>query len=154
MGPKRLSFASGSGSGEKRNKGMLSLEVKQGIIEKHERGVRMSELAISSAQIKEVLGKYQDVVDFIDKYHPKKLQVCRVVSQFDDVCLTHFRNILKSRTKQLSIDDFFKKTAKRTRDEEDVSDSKKTAKSEAKESETKKMAKIEEKKIQSILSVE
>ncbi|XP_068207691.1 putative CENPB DNA-binding domain-containing protein 1 [Palaemon carinicauda] len=45
MGPEKLSFTSGSGSGEKRKKEMLSLEVKQEIIEKHEHGVRVSELA-------------------------------------------------------------------------------------------------------------
>ncbi|XP_068229421.1 tigger transposable element-derived protein 1-like [Palaemon carinicauda] len=45
MGPKRLSLASGSGSGEKRKKEMLSLDVKQEIIEKPESGVPVSELA-------------------------------------------------------------------------------------------------------------
>ncbi|CAM1306297.1 Uncharacterised protein r2_g1601 [Pycnogonum litorale] len=43
MGPKKAS-ASGS-SGEKRKKVTLSLELKQEIIEKHERGVRVSDLA-------------------------------------------------------------------------------------------------------------
>ena len=43
MGPKKAS-ASGS-SGEKRKKVMLSLELKQEIIEKHERGVRVSDMA-------------------------------------------------------------------------------------------------------------
>ncbi|XP_068242391.1 putative CENPB DNA-binding domain-containing protein 1 [Palaemon carinicauda] len=45
MGPKKLSFGSGSSSsGEKRKKSMLSLELKQEIIEKHERGVHYSDL--------------------------------------------------------------------------------------------------------------
>ena len=43
MGPKKAS-ASG-GSGEKRKKVSLALEIKQEIIAKHERGVRVSDLA-------------------------------------------------------------------------------------------------------------
>ncbi|XP_068206202.1 tigger transposable element-derived protein 1-like [Palaemon carinicauda] len=45
-----------------------------------EEGIEEVENTIGSAQIKEVLGKCQDVVDFIDKYHPKKLQN-KLVSQ-------------------------------------------------------------------------
>ncbi|XP_068237177.1 putative CENPB DNA-binding domain-containing protein 1 [Palaemon carinicauda] len=45
MCPKKLSFGSGSSSGEKNKKSMFSLELKQEIPEKHERGVRVSNLA-------------------------------------------------------------------------------------------------------------
>ncbi|XP_068246532.1 putative CENPB DNA-binding domain-containing protein 1 [Palaemon carinicauda] len=45
MGPKKFSFGMSSSSGEKREWAMLSLEVKQEIIEKHEHGVRVSDLA-------------------------------------------------------------------------------------------------------------
>ncbi|XP_068250721.1 putative CENPB DNA-binding domain-containing protein 1 [Palaemon carinicauda] len=46
MDPKKLSFGSGIiSSGEKKRKSMLSLELKQKIIEKHERFVRVSDLA-------------------------------------------------------------------------------------------------------------
>ncbi|XP_068200763.1 putative CENPB DNA-binding domain-containing protein 1 [Palaemon carinicauda] len=46
MGSKELSFGTGISNGEKKKKAMLSLKLKQEIIEKHERGVRGSDLAI------------------------------------------------------------------------------------------------------------
>ena len=148
MGPKKAS-ASG-GSGEKRKKVSLALEIKQEIIAKHERGVHVSDLAKqygrnmstilkqkdaikavkpSKGITKRILGYHQQVVDFVEKHHPQKLQVCRAASQFDTICLTHFRNILKSRTKQTSLDQFFKKAIKRSssyRDEESESEAKKS----------------------------
>ena len=81
---------------------------------------------ISSAEIKRILGYHQQVVDFVEKHHPQKLQVCRAASQFDTICLTHFRNILKSRTKQTSLDQFFKKAIKRSSDEKSESEAKKS----------------------------
>ncbi|XP_068203761.1 putative CENPB DNA-binding domain-containing protein 1 [Palaemon carinicauda] len=45
MGPKKLSFGTVISSGEKRKKVMLSLELKQEIAEKHECGMRVSDLA-------------------------------------------------------------------------------------------------------------
>ena len=84
---------------------------------------------LSSAEIKRILGCHQEVVDFVEKHHPQKLQVCRAASQFDTICLTHFRNILKSRTKQASLDKYFTKAIKRSsssRDEESESVAKKS----------------------------
>ena len=69
---------------------------------------------ISTAEMKRILGCYQQVVEFVEKHHPQKLQVCRMTAQFDSVCLTHFRNILKSRTKQTSLDQFFSRSLKRS----------------------------------------
>ena len=92
---------------------------------------------LGSAEIKRILGYHQQVVEFVEKHHPQKLQVCRAASQFDTICLTHFRNILKSRTKQTSLDQFFKKAIKRpssSRDEESESESE-AKKSKPKESE-------------------
>ncbi|XP_068245403.1 putative CENPB DNA-binding domain-containing protein 1 [Palaemon carinicauda] len=46
MGPKKFCFGSGSSNScEKKRKSMLSFELNQEIIEKHERGVRVSDLA-------------------------------------------------------------------------------------------------------------
>ncbi|XP_068242415.1 putative CENPB DNA-binding domain-containing protein 1 [Palaemon carinicauda] len=45
MGSKKLSFGIGCSSGEKRKKSMLSLELKQKIIEKYERVVRVCDMA-------------------------------------------------------------------------------------------------------------
>lgn len=84
------------------------------------------EAIITTAEIKRILGCHQQVVEFVEKHHPQKLQVCRMTAQFDSVCLTHFRNILKSRTKQTSLDQFFSRSVKRSTDEsESESDSKK-----------------------------
>ncbi|XP_067947109.1 tigger transposable element-derived protein 1-like [Watersipora subatra] len=64
---------------------------------------------IDSAEIKHILSCHQEVVDFVEKHHPKKLQVCRANAEFDKICLTHFRSILKNRATQL-----FKKSTKRS----------------------------------------
>ena len=57
------------------------------------------EEVITSAEIKEILKYYEKVTDFIKKKHPEKVHTGRITAQFNDICLTHFRNILKSRQK-------------------------------------------------------
>ena len=55
------------------------------------------------------MGYYEKVTDFIEKKSPEKVHTGRITAQFNDICLTQFRNILKSREKQSSLDRFFKK---------------------------------------------
>ena len=64
---------------------------------------------VSSREIKEILAKWQDVSDFVEKKHPDQLSTGRASALFNDTCLTHFRNILKTRQKQTSLDRFFKR---------------------------------------------
>lgn len=78
--------------------------VEEGFSEKEDEAV-----IISSAKIKEILGKFHEISEFIGKNHPEKVFTNRAISNFDDVCLTHFRKIVKSRQKQTSLDQFFTK---------------------------------------------
>ncbi|GFS79358.1 uncharacterized protein NPIL_67731 [Nephila pilipes] len=110
-------------------KKMMSIELKREIIEKHEQGVRVQELqsqqhtevmqeigfeeseeeVISTSEIKEILGMWERVSQFVEKKHPEKVTTGRASDLFNDTCLTHFRNILRGRKKQTSLDMFSSK---------------------------------------------
>ncbi|XP_067123812.1 tigger transposable element-derived protein 1-like [Centruroides vittatus] len=69
------------------------------------------EEVISTRDIKEILAMWEKVVEFVDKNHPEKVATSRASELFNETCLTHFRNILKERKKQTSLDSFFKRSA-------------------------------------------
>uniref|UniRef100_A0A0B7BRR9 Uncharacterized protein n=1 Tax=Arion vulgaris TaxID=1028688 RepID=A0A0B7BRR9_9EUPU len=48
---------------------------------------------------------------FIEKWHPNIAIVNQRINSFDDDVFGHFRKILKNRTKQSTLDKFFKKTS-------------------------------------------
>ena len=70
------------------------------------------------------MGYQEKITDFIEKKHPERVHTGRITAQFNDICLTHFINILKNREKQLSLDRFFKKQ-RLSGDSEDGSEEKK-----------------------------
>ncbi|BFZ09461.1 hypothetical protein BsWGS_12500 [Bradybaena similaris] len=78
--------------------------VQEGFSEKEQEAI-----IIPLAKIKDILGKFHEISEFIEKNHPEKVFTNRAISHFDDVCLTHFRKIVKSRQKQTSLDRFFTK---------------------------------------------
>ena len=82
---------------------MQHTEVLQEISSKEE--VEPEEV-IPSSEIKEVLGMWEKLSSFIERKHPKKVSTGRASALFNDPCLTHFRNILKVRQKQSSLDRF------------------------------------------------
>ena len=55
----------------------------------------------TTAEIKEMLSSYHKVAEFIKKKHSEKVHTGRLHGQFDDICLSHLRNILKSRQKKV-----------------------------------------------------
>lgn len=65
------------------------------------------EEVVSTSEIKEILGMWERVSQFVEKKHPEKVATGRAKELFNDTCLTHFRNILKGRKKQTSLDRFF-----------------------------------------------
>ncbi|GIY25563.1 hypothetical protein CDAR_262811 [Caerostris darwini] len=67
------------------------------------------EEVISTSEIKEILGMWESVSQFVEKKHPEKVATGRASDLFNDTCLTHFRNILRGRKKQISLDMFFSK---------------------------------------------
>ncbi|GIY11379.1 hypothetical protein CDAR_535721 [Caerostris darwini] len=66
------------------------------------------EEVISTSEIKEILGMWESVSQFVEKT-PRKVATGRASDLFNDTCLTHFRNILRGRKKQTSLDMFFSK---------------------------------------------
>ena len=73
---------------------------------------------LTSREIRDILGKWQDVSDFVEKRHPEKLFTGRASASFNDTCLTFFRNILKRRQKQTSLDRYFVKASVSAKTEE------------------------------------
>ncbi|GFU37032.1 tigger transposable element-derived protein 1 [Nephila pilipes] len=87
------------------------------------------EKVISTSEIKEILGMWERVSQFVEKKHPEKVATGRASDLFNDTCLTHFWNILRGRKKQTSLDMFFSKrptgereknVAKKTKTSEDI----------------------------------
>uniref|UniRef100_A0A8C8VHY4 HTH CENPB-type domain-containing protein n=1 Tax=Pelusios castaneus TaxID=367368 RepID=A0A8C8VHY4_9SAUR len=69
-----------------------------------------AEEVISTSEIKEMLGMWEKLSDLFQKKHPEKVATGHATALFNDTCLTHFRNILKGRTKQTTLDRFLSKT--------------------------------------------
>ncbi|GBN07866.1 hypothetical protein AVEN_244477-1 [Araneus ventricosus] len=65
------------------------------------------EYTISTSEIKEILGIWERVSQFVEKKHPEKVATGRASELFKDTCLTHFRSILQGRKKQTFLDSFF-----------------------------------------------
>lgn len=56
------------------------------------------------------MGTLKKLLDFIQKKHPDEVAPGRATSLFNYICLTHFRNILKMRKKQILLGRFLSKT--------------------------------------------
>ena len=69
--------------------------------------IGFEEEVISTSEIKEILGMWESVSQFVEKKHLEKVATGRASELFNDTCLTHFRSILKGRKKQTSLDKFF-----------------------------------------------
>ena len=67
---------------------------------------------LTSREISDILGKWQEVSDFVEKRHPEKLSTGRASALFNDTCLTFFRSILKRRQKQTSLDRYLVKVSR------------------------------------------
>ncbi|XP_070606465.1 tigger transposable element-derived protein 1-like [Erythrolamprus reginae] len=63
----------------------------------------------ATGDIKEMLSMWEKLRDFVEKRHPEKVATIRAGDLFNDTCLTHFRNILRGRSKQTSLDRFLVK---------------------------------------------
>ena len=68
-----------------------------------------AEEVISTSEIKEMLGMWERLSEFIERKHPEKVATGHALALYNDTCLTHFRNILKGRMKQTSLDRFLLK---------------------------------------------
>nr|XP_034981426.1 glutamate-rich protein 5 isoform X1 [Zootoca vivipara]XP_034981427.1 glutamate-rich protein 5 isoform X1 [Zootoca vivipara] len=59
---------------------------------------------VSTALIKKMCAKWAEVQSFVEKYHPDKAAASRATNTFNDNAMSHFRQILKHRKKQISIE--------------------------------------------------
>ena len=64
------------------------------------------------ALIKEMCGKWVEIQNFVEKYHPDKALPSQNVDLFNEKTMSHFRNILKHTQKQVSFDRFLDKFPK------------------------------------------
>ena len=85
-----------------------------------EETVEEEEKMIATKDMKEMLSMWEKIREFIEKNHPEKVATLRAAHLFNEMCLTHFRKILKGRsTKQTSLERFLIKRP--LRDESDTS---------------------------------
>ena len=66
----------------------------------------MIKKARNTIVIKDMCAKWSELQSFVEKYHPNKAVASRVCNMFNDNALSHFRQILKRRQKQTSLDRF------------------------------------------------
>lgn len=85
------------------------------------------EVALTSTEIRKAIGWFENLNSFIEKKHPEKMRTARAMDNVNDICMSHFRNILRSRQKQASLDRYFSKRSAPESEEASVS-SKKTRK--------------------------
>ncbi|XP_043849931.1 zinc finger protein 202-like [Dromiciops gliroides] len=58
----------------------------------------------STVLLKEMCGKWVELQNFVEKYHPDRALTSRNVDLFNDQTMSYFRNILKHGQKQVSLD--------------------------------------------------
>ena len=68
---------------------------------------------IPSSEIKKALKNWEELQNFIEKHHPNKEVSGRAINLFNENALSHFRDMLKRREKQISLDRFLVKQPKR-----------------------------------------
>jgi hypothetical protein len=66
---------------------------------------------------------WETVQKFVEKHHSSKAAAVRAMNLFNDNALSYFREILKRRHEQASLDRFLVKVAQREKESTDSSDS-------------------------------
>ena len=61
---------------------------------------------VPASLIHGICAKWGEVQSFVERYHPDKAVVSRSINIFKDNAMCHFRNILKRRQKQITMDNF------------------------------------------------
>ncbi|XP_064116538.1 tigger transposable element-derived protein 1-like [Macrobrachium nipponense] len=84
---------------------------------------------ISTKDLKDILVMWEGVAGSVEKNHPEKIAMSCATELFNDACLRRFRNILKGRMKQTSLDMFLKKRPS-ARSEQSVAKRPRTSESE------------------------
>ncbi|XP_077785648.1 uncharacterized protein LOC144327885 [Podarcis muralis] len=79
-----------------------------------------TEERLSSKELKDICQKWKDVQAFAQRHHPDKDLTCDLANTFDTRVMSSFREVLKRRMKQQTMDRFF---SKKQRVEEEPSSS-------------------------------
>ena len=61
---------------------------------------------VPTSLIHEICAKWGEVQSFVERYHPDKAVASRSINIFNDNAKCYFRNILKRRQKQITMDNF------------------------------------------------
>ena len=61
---------------------------------------------VPTSLIREICAKWGEVQSFVERYQPDKVVASRSINIFNDNAMCHFRNILKRRQKQITMDNF------------------------------------------------
>lgn len=69
------------------------------------------EESLTSREIKEMCKKWEAVQSFVQNHHPNKAVAGRCMNLFNDKAMSPFREILKRRQRQVSLDRFLEKLA-------------------------------------------
>ena len=77
--------------------------------------------SVQSSLIKEMCAKWVEVQLFVERYHPDTMLANRAVYIFNDNAMKHFSKTLQHRQKQLTLDKFLVKKARKTTTEEEES---------------------------------
>jgi len=59
---------------------------------------------VPTTLIREICAKWGEVQSFVERYHPDKAVASRSINIFSDNAMCHFRNILKRRQKQITME--------------------------------------------------
>lgn len=61
------------------------------------------EVTLISTEIREAIGWFENFNSFIDKKHPEKMRTACAMDNVNDICMSHFQNILRSCQEQASL---------------------------------------------------
>lgn len=61
---------------------------------------------LSTPLLKEICAKWDELRSLVQKYHPDGAVVHQSITQFNDKSMSHFKNLIKKRQKQISLDRF------------------------------------------------
>jgi hypothetical protein len=84
---------------------------------------KKTETSLSSNGDREVCKMWETVQKFVEKHHPSKAVAVQVMNLFNDIAMSYFREILKRRQKQVSLDGFLVKVAQKVKESTDSNDS-------------------------------
>jgi len=82
------------------------MQLQKAIVEKMSLEEEEGREDVPTSLIREINAKWGKVQSFVERYHPDKAVASRSINIFHDNAMCHFRNILKPRHNQITLDNF------------------------------------------------